>query len=147
MLAGPTQPVAWHHLEAERVADLRDQLVADGVAPSTIYVTLAALRGIVQAACDLRLVSARAPDRLRRMRGPPVHRRRFPLGRVLSSGQVSALFAICWQDRSIVGIRDSAIVHGIYWAGLSNAELAALLVDDYTPLPPTLQVRAIRTAR
>ena len=36
MLAGPTQAVAWHALEAECVADLRDQLLAGGVAPSTI---------------------------------------------------------------------------------------------------------------
>lgn len=147
MLAGPTELVAWHTLKAERVADLRDQLVAGGVAPSTIYVTLSALRGIVQAACDVSLVSALAPARLRWTRGPPVRRERFPLGRVLSGAEVSALFAVCWQDRSIAGVRDSAIIHGLYWAGLSNAELVALAIEDYTPLPATLQVRAMRPSR
>ncbi len=115
---------------SRQLAQLRDQLPANGMSPPMINLTLIVLRGIAAAADDGRAESAAAE--LKSVRGLSVPHDLPAPGRVVQPRHVAALFAVCWHDRSIAGVRDLTIVHGVYWAGLSNAELAGLQVEDFT---------------
>jgi integrase len=127
LLAGPDQTVDWHALDRARLGQLRDELKACGTTPTTI--------------------PEHQADELQLARGLPVPNNRPARGRVLPPKAVAALFASCWQDRSATGVRDLALLHGIYDGGLSTAELAGLHLDDYSPAPPMLQVHPARSAR
>src|SRR3990167_2275754 len=55
---------------------------------------------------------------------------REPRGRHIESGELSALMRACAEDKSTVGIRDSAII-GLAWCtGMRRAELAGLSISD-----------------
>ena len=130
LLAGPDQTVDWHTLNRARLGWLRDQLKACGTTPTTINLTLIALRRVAHAAAEQGLIAEEQADELRLARGLPVPNNRPARGRVLPSQAVIALFASCWQDCSAAGVRDLALLHGIYDSGLSTAELGGLHVDD-----------------
>jgi len=147
LLAGPDGTVAWHDLGHVRLSWIRDRLQSDGTTPLMINLTLIVLRGVARAGAELGFISEERADSLHLVRGLPVPHNRPALGQVLAPNVVVAVFAVCWQDRSIAGLRDLVLLHGIYWAGLSTAELASLRVDDYTPSPPLLQVHSARSAR
>ncbi|HLZ22358.1 MAG TPA: tyrosine-type recombinase/integrase [Ktedonobacterales bacterium] len=146
-LAGPGGAVPWHALGYQRLTWLRDHLQAHGTSPRAINLTITFLRGVGAAAADAGLTAREAVDELQLVRGVAVPKRDQPPGRVVLPSQVAALFAVCWQDRSVAGMRDLALLHGIYWAGLSTIELASLRLDDYTPMPPSLRVEPARSAR
>jgi integrase len=147
LLAGPFGTVAWHAVGSQRLAWLRDQLQVKGIPPQTINLTLIVLRGVAASAADMGLISQASAVELKLVRGISMPAKGPAPGRVAKPSEVAALFAVCWQDHSIAGIRDLALLHGIYWAGLSGAELATLQVDDYTPVPAVLRVRPARSAR
>jgi len=128
-------------------AQLRDQLHANGMSPTMINLTLIVLRGIAAAAADIGLITQAAAADLKSVRGLSVPHDLPAPGRVVQPSDVAALFAVCWQDRSIAGVRDLAILHGIYWAGLSNAELAGLQVEDFALPPAELSIHPARSAR
>lgn len=130
ILAGPSHVVAWHDLGYERLQWLRDRLQSSGASPHAINVTLVVVRGIAGAAAELGLISEEAAVELRRVRGISMPVVRTAPGRVCSSSEVAAIFAVCWQDRTIGGIRDLALLYGIYRAGLSTTELAGLSLND-----------------
>jgi len=112
-----------------------------------INLTLIVLRGIAAAAADIGLVSQGAAGELKLVRGLSIPHDRPASGRVVKPSDVAALFSICSQDRSSAGARDLAIMHGIYWAGLSNAELAGLQVEDFSAAPAELWIEPARSAR
>ena len=147
VVASPGDGVAWHAIGYVRLARLRDQLQANGMTPPMINLTLIVLRGIAAAAADIGLVSRGAAAELKLVRGLSVPHDRPAPGRVVKPSDVAALFSICWQDRSIAGARDLAIIHGMYWAGLSNAELAGLRVENFTSAPAELWIEPARSAR
>jgi hypothetical protein len=53
VVASPRDGVAWHALGYVRLAQLRDQLQANGMTPPMINLTLIILRGIAAAAADI----------------------------------------------------------------------------------------------
>jgi integrase len=136
----PVDARRWHELEPAHLAAVRDGLLAAGAAPGTVNVALATLRGIARAARDLGLLADDAYQRLRLVRGLPSAP--TPRGRLATPGEVRALFGACLQDRTATGLRDAAILHGFYSAGLADAEAAALRVQDYAPRPPALRIAA-----
>jgi integrase/recombinase XerD len=147
VVASPSCEVAWHAFGLRQFAHLRDQLHANGMSPTMINLTLIVLRGIAAAAADIGLITQAAAADLKSVRGLSVPHDLPAPGRVVQPSDVAALFAVCWQDRSIAGVRDLTIVHGVYWAGLSNAELAGLQVEDFTPAPAELSIEPARSAR
>jgi site-specific recombinase XerC len=142
---GPNGMVAWHTFDYPRLIQLRDDLQSHGVTPPMINLTLIVLRGIT--AADIGLVSQAVACELKLVRGLSVPHDRPAPGRVVKPSHVAALFSICWQDPSIAGARDLAIIHGIYCAGLSNAELAGLQVENFTSTPAELWIEAARSSR
>jgi integrase len=147
LLAGPDGSVAWHDLDRGRITSLRHELMARGTTPSTINLTLIVLRGVARAAAELGFIAEERADELHLVRGLSVPHNRPARGRVLPPKAVAALFASCWQDHSVTGVRDLALLHRIYNGGLSTAELAGLRLDDYALAPPTLQVHPARAVR
>jgi integrase len=133
---------AWHELEPERLAAIRDGLLESGVAPGTINVALAAIRGVARTARDIGIISYTRCGEL--VRVPNASTDPETLGRALSPREMSALFATCARDRSVAGIRDLAILSAMYAGGMRANELAALEPEDWVPEPPSLQVRVGR---
>ncbi|MDP9374649.1 MAG: site-specific integrase [Chloroflexota bacterium] len=132
----------WHELVPDRLAGIRDGLLAAGVAAGTVNVALAAVRGVARTARDLGIIGAARCGELGRVRNAPT----APdiLGRALSHRELSALFAACAQDHSAAGGRDQAILAAMYAGGMRAGELSALELGDWTAEPPGLRVRVGR---
>ncbi len=136
----PYDAVAWHTLTGADLAAIRDALQAEGASPSTINVTLAAVRGVARAARELGLIEWREIDDLGAVR--QVSSAMQPLGRPLAQGEVAALFAVCLRDRTTAGGRDAALLIAMYAAGLYCTEAVALDCVDVRLTPATLRVKA-----
>jgi site-specific recombinase XerD len=139
MMHVPYEQVEWHELRAHHVEWIRQALTERDVAPSTVNVTLPALKGIARRARDLNLMTGEEYDRVRDVRGAKGERE--PAGRSATSGEIEALVRACLRDRSPAGIRDVALLGVLYIGGIRRAELIGLQLSDYTPEPPTLRVR------
>ncbi len=135
----PYEQVVWHELRAHHVEWIRQALSERGVAPSTVNVTLSALKGIARRARNLNLMGSEEYDRIRDVRGATGERE--PAGRSATVGEIEALVRACLRDRTPAGVRDVAMLGVLYIGGIRRAELAGLRLSDYTPEPPTLRVR------
>ncbi len=139
MMEVPYEQVEWHELRAHHVEWIRQALIERGVAPSTVNVTLSALKGIARRARNLNLISSDEYDRIRDVRGAKGERE--PAGRSATAGEIEALVRACLRDRSPAGVRDVAMLGVLYIGGIRRAELAGLQLSDYIVEPPTLKVR------
>ncbi len=135
----PYEQVEWHELRAHHVEWIRQALTERGVAPSTVNVTLSALKGIARRARNFNLISSEEYDRIRDVRGAKGERERS--GRSATSGEIEALVRTCLRDLSPAGIRDVAMLGVLYIGGIRRAELTELRLGDYLAEPPTLKVR------
>lgn len=132
----------WHELDSDRLSSIRCGLLGGGMAPGTVNVTLAAIRGVARAARDRGIIGYAQYGELERV--PNASTDPDTLGRALSHQEMSALFATCARDRSTAGIRDLAILSAMYAGGMRANELAALELCDWTSEPPSLRVRVGR---
>ncbi len=139
LLDVPYAQIVWHELRFQHVDALRQRLLAQGRAPATVNLTLAALRGIARYARNLGLITAEEHDRLRDVKG--ARGSRLPAGRAVLAGELGALVAACAADPTPAGVRDAAIFAVLYIGGIRRSELAGLAVADWTPDPPTLRIR------
>lgn len=130
--------VPWQNLRYQHVAAIRTQLQEQGLAPATVNATLAALRGVAEAAYNLELIDADTWQRIRQVKA--VRGERLPAGRALSAGELAALMGACANDAGNAGVRDAAIIALLYGAGLRRAEVVALDVSDYNPETGQLRV-------
>ena len=130
----------WHRLPFERVERIRQELLARGAAPSTVNLTLAALKGIARYARKFGLITLEQQQHIREVAGAKGERP--PAGRALASGELAALARACADDDGPAGPRDLALIAVWRVAGLRRAELADLLLGDYRPgEPPVLVIR------
>jgi integrase len=118
----------WHRLSAQEIAFIRQRLAADGVAPATINLTLAALRGVARAAHDLGLTDATWYERIRRVKRVPADDLRA--GRAIAPAEVRRLAAGCADPDRPGDVRDRAILAVLRVGGLRRAEVAGLRRDD-----------------
>jgi len=139
MMQVPYEQVCWWQLGAHHVEWIRQALQERGVAPSTVNVTLSALKGIARRARNLNLMTSEEYDRIRDVRGAKGERQ--PAGRSATAGEIEALVRACLWDRSPAGVRDVAMLGVLYIGGIRRAELAGLQLSDYIVEPPTLKVR------
>lgn len=130
--------IPWHQLRYQHTAALR-ALLLDRYAPATANRHLSALRGVLKEAWRLGYMSAedyhRAAD-VENVKGETV-----PAGREVASGELRALFAVCMEDSSPVGVRDAALMSMLYGAGLRRSEAVALDMTDYDRATGALKVR------
>ncbi len=139
MMEVPYEQVEWYQLRAHHVEWIRQALSERGVAPSTVNVTLSALKGIARRARNLNLMSSDEYDQIRDVRGAKGERE--PAGRSATAGEIEALVRTCLRDRTPAGVRDVAMLGVLYIGGIRRAELAGLQLSDYIVDPPTLKVR------
>lgn len=126
--------VRYQHTQAVRAA------LAAKYAPATANKHLSALRGVLQEAWRLGLMSSedyhRAAD-LQTVRGETL-----PAGRAVERTELQALFDSCAEEGGATGARDAALLAVLYGGGLRRAEAAALDLADYTRATGLLTVRS-----
>lgn len=128
-LASPgatAETLAWHKLGYQHAQALRS-LLADRYAMRTANRMLSALRGVVQEAWRLGLMSAEDSARIRdvaNIDGTP-----DPSGRALGAAEVGKLLAAC-DSTTPRGARDAALVALLFGGGLRRAEVVGIDLAD-----------------
>ncbi|MBW1689094.1 MAG: tyrosine-type recombinase/integrase [Deltaproteobacteria bacterium] len=123
-----SQSFPWHELTYEHTQAIRSWL-AERFAPTTAGKYLAALRGVLKEAWRLELMSAE--DYRRACDLEPVRGHREPPGRMLTAGELAAVFTSCKADSSPAGARDAALLAFIFGAGLRRSEVTGLELRHY----------------
>lgn len=122
--------IPWHFLRYKHIEALHSALAMSGASPATVNTTLAGVRGVMQAAFNMELISA---EDLMRIKGVHLERtagQRLPRGRSLTEGEIIALFRVC-ADGSPAGIRDQAILSLMFGVGLRREEIAGLSSSNF----------------
>ena len=117
----------WHELRYEHLEAIRARLQETELAPSTINMTLSALRNVAKSAFNLQMMSADDYTRLCNVK--PVRGERVPVGRALSIGEIGALLDTC--AGTPIGIRNAAIISIMYACGLRRDEIVLLDLNHY----------------
>ncbi|MDQ1610316.1 MAG: integrase/recombinase XerD [Pyrinomonadaceae bacterium] len=128
----------WHELRFEHVVAVRAYLQSQKLSPSTVNMTLSALRGVARAAKGLGQISVEHYDAIREVKG--VRGSVLPAGRALARTEISVLLDACAADETPAGARDACLV-GLLASGLRRAEATALTVADVGIERGSLRVR------
>ena len=131
--------VNWPAVRYQHAQAVRSTL-SERYAPATANKHIAALRGVLQEAWRLGLMSAE--DYHRTVDLQPVRGERLPAGRAVQHDELAALFASCQDDDAPAGARDAALLAVLYGGGLRRAEVVALDVSDYNRTTGMLTIRA-----
>jgi len=129
----------WSAMRYEHVIAIRTKLTESGLSPASVNAALCALRGVAREAWNLGLMDTDTFTRISRVKG--LRSSRLPAGRMLSPGEIAALFHACRADKTAAGRRDAAILALLLGAGLRRAECAALQLGDFNPEDGSLRVR------
>lgn len=137
---GDLQTMPWHLVEYQQLAQIRNTLNQQGKAANTINLTLSALRGVMKACFNLKLIQA---DQLMMLNDvKPVRGHRLPSGRSLSSSEINKLHRVCQQDKSIAGHRDHALIALMLATGLRRSEVVSLTIHDYNTRTGKLNIQS-----
>lgn len=140
LFGAPTiEEVPWEALRYAHVVAILVRLAEDGLAPASINATLAALRGVMNAAWSLSLLDVEDLERIRRVKG--ARGSSLPRGRAVAGAELAALLAACDRDSSPAGARDAAMIALLYTAGLRREELASLDLADLSLAAASLTIR------
>lgn len=118
----------WSRVRYQHTAFVRSRLM-DDYAPATANRILCALRGTLEQAWLLGLMSAE--DYHRAAHVSPIIGETLPAGRELSQAEISTLFSDCANDPRPIAIRDAAILAVMYSGGLRREEVTKLNLADY----------------
>lgn len=127
----PVVTFPWGQLRYAHIQAIRSALIDSALAPATLNRHLAALRGVLRAAWRLGLLSAEELARATDFRG--VRGSRLAPGRMLSSGEIAALFEVARAGAPPAGPRDGAILALAYASGLRRGSIAAMVLGAYRP--------------
>jgi len=133
----PFDSMPWHELRYEHMEAIRANLQETELAPSTINMTLYALRGVAKSAFNLGMM--KADDYTRLCNVKPVRGERVPPGRALSIGEIGALLDTC--AGTPIGIRNAAIISIMYACGLRRDEVVSLDLEHYNTETGELKVK------
>ncbi len=128
----------WAGLRLHQTAAIRSKL-AEQYSAATANKMLSALRGVLKVAFQRGQISAEDYSLARNIEA--IKGKSHPVGRVLSPGELVALFKACAADTSPAGARDSAIFALLRAGGLKRAEMCGLDRKDYWASAGTLAVR------
>jgi site-specific recombinase XerD len=133
-LAVPWEALRFQHTQAIRAG------LSERVKYTTANLSLSALRGVLNTAADLGLLSAddcRAACKIKAIKGQSA-----PAGRDLAMGEILALVQACKADPSPAGARDAAMFGVLYVGGLRRSEIVGLDLADYSAQDGKLSIRA-----
>lgn len=137
---GGLEDFPWHQLRYQHVARVRFLMIEKGSAINTINLTLAAIRGVINAAFNLELVNADTVMRVKSVK--LVSGTTTRMGNSLSQKEITRLIKSCKKDRSVIGARDTALTALMVTTGLRRNEVVDLDLDDYESKSGTLVSRS-----
>lgn len=116
--------VTWHELEYQQLIYVRTQLLEADKSISTVNTTLAAIRGVLQTAFKMNLITADHLARISQIEN--VRGNVKNSGIALSLADARRLIKKVSGDTSVKGIRDSAILMLMLTSGLRRSEVVCL---------------------
>ncbi len=126
---GVVEDYDWQYLQYVDVVAVRAALLERGGALNSINLSLSAVRGVMQTAFHLGQIDADTLLHIKSVKR--IATRSLPKGRSLSDKALKRLIKNCQTDRSMKGLRDSALIATLATTGLRRAEVVALTVDQY----------------
>jgi len=137
---GELEEMPWSIIEYQHLANIRNTLQEQQKSANTINLTLSALKGVMKACFNLKLISA---DQLlllndiKRVRG-----KRLPSGRSLSKQEIKKIYRACENDKTTAGKRDQAIIATMLASGIRRSEVANITLEDYNTRNGKLNIQA-----
>lgn len=133
-LTFPWWQLRFQHLNAIRAILLETRSLSTGNR------VLAAVRGILKACWELELMDTDTYMRAINIKPIKGTRPEQAAGRMLSPGELGALFGLCGVDNSAAGVRDAAMLGLAAFAGLRRQEIADLQLENWHASEQTLHV-------
>lgn len=122
------EDIPWHGLQPQDVSALVAALREDGYAPNTSSLYVNALRGVMNEAWRVSLISQ---EHLLKMRSvKPMAGTRLSQGRNLRRNLIQELMAVCAADPRPQGVRDAAIIAVLYGSGMRKSESVNIDLDQ-----------------
>ena len=114
------EEIDWHLLQPEHVIALVAALREDGYAPNTSSLYVNAVRGVMNEAWRLSLISQEHLLRMRTVKAAPGTR--LSQGRNLRRTLIREMMDVCAADPRPQGLRDAAVIGILYGSGMRKSE-------------------------
>ena len=114
------EDIDWHLLQPEHVIALVAALREDGYAPNTSSLYVNAVRGVMNEAWRLNLISQEHLLRMRTVKSTPGSR--LGQGRNLRRSLIREMMEVCAADPRPQGLRDAAVIGILYGSGMRKSE-------------------------
>jgi len=114
------EDIDWHLLQPEHVIALVAALREDGYAPNTSSLYVNAVRGVMNEAWRLNLISHEHLLRMRTVKAAPGTR--LGQGRNLRRSLIREMMEVCAADPRPQGLRDAAVIGIVYGSGMRKSE-------------------------
>ena len=131
--------IHWWQLDAKQLGSMRSELIQRNVAPATLNLSLAGVRGILKHCWLQGLLNGDVYQKSITTLSC-VKNTSLPRGRHISIAELQKLVVACRNDDSHMGIRDRALIALLY-SGLRRSEVAGVNVSDYDQNTGQLIVR------
>jgi site-specific recombinase XerD len=122
------QTLPWGELRFQHTQAIRTSL-AEKFAVGYARKILSALRGCLKAAW--RLGQIPTDEYQRAVDIEPIRGSRQLKGRQIKTRELDKLFEVCEKDKTLFGIRDTAILSMLFGGGLRRREMATFQLEDY----------------
>jgi len=114
------EDIGWHLLQPEHVIALVAALREDGYAPNTSSLYVNAVRGVMNEAWRMNLISQEHLLRMRTVKAAPGTR--LSQGRNLRRSLIREMMEVCAADPRPQGLRDAAVIGVLYGSGMRKSE-------------------------
>jgi site-specific recombinase XerD len=132
------EDIDWHLLQPEQVMALVAVLREDGYAPNTSSLYVNAVRGVMNEAWRMSLISQ---DHLLKMRSvKAMAGTRLSQGRNLRRTLIRELMEVCAADPRPQGLRDAAVIGILYGSGMRKSESVNIELNQVSFAERSLQV-------
>ena len=114
------EEIDWHLLQPEQVIALVAALREDGYAPNTSSLYVNAVRGVMNEAWRMSLISQEHLLKIRTVKAAPGTR--LSQGRNLRRTLIREMMDVCAADPRPQGLRDAAVIGILYGSGMRKSE-------------------------
>jgi len=114
------EDIDWHLLQPEHVIALVAALREDGYAPNTSSLYVNAVRGVMNEAWRMSLISQEHLLKMRTVKATPGTR--LGQGRNLRRTLIREMMEVCAADPRPQGLRDAAVIGILYGSGMRKSE-------------------------
>jgi site-specific recombinase XerC len=114
------EDIDWHLLQPEQVIALVAALREDGYAPNTSSLYVNAVRGVMNEAWRMSLISQEHLLKMRTVKAAPGTR--LSQGRNLRRALIREMMDVCAADPRPQGLRDAAVIGILYGSGMRKSE-------------------------